>query len=74
MSGAAGESRKIRTAVVGTGEFGRNHAGYMASWRAQNLSAFTIEMQRERKPSLRSFKPKPCATSKRFASLRKLPA
>ncbi|MGC1366380.1 MAG: Gfo/Idh/MocA family oxidoreductase, partial [Candidatus Acidiferrum sp.] len=26
MSGAAGESRKVRTAVVGTGEFGRNHA------------------------------------------------
>ena len=26
MSGAAGESRKIRAAVVGTGEFGRNHA------------------------------------------------
>ena len=26
MSGAAPESRKIRTAVVGTGEFGRNHA------------------------------------------------
>jgi predicted dehydrogenase len=26
MSGAAGEPRKIRTAVVGTGEFGRNHA------------------------------------------------
>lgn len=26
MSGVAGESRKIRAAVVGTGEFGRNHA------------------------------------------------
>src|SRR5713226_10442919 len=26
MSAAAGESRKIRVAVVGTGEFGRNHA------------------------------------------------
>ncbi|MGB6898984.1 MAG: Gfo/Idh/MocA family oxidoreductase, partial [Candidatus Acidiferrum sp.] len=26
MSGAARESRKVRTAVVGTGEFGRNHA------------------------------------------------
>ncbi|MGC1483093.1 MAG: Gfo/Idh/MocA family oxidoreductase, partial [Candidatus Acidiferrum sp.] len=26
MSGAAGESRRVRTAVVGTGEFGRNHA------------------------------------------------
>lgn len=26
MSGATGESRKIRAAVVGTGEFGRNHA------------------------------------------------
>ena len=26
MSGAAGESRKIRAAVVGAGEFGRNHA------------------------------------------------
>src|SRR6267154_2797303 len=26
MSGAAGESKKIRVAVVGAGEFGRNHA------------------------------------------------
>ena len=26
MSGAAGEAKKIRAAVVGTGEFGRNHA------------------------------------------------
>lgn len=26
MSGAAGDTRKIRVAVVGTGEFGRNHA------------------------------------------------
>ncbi|MGC1490234.1 MAG: Gfo/Idh/MocA family oxidoreductase, partial [Candidatus Acidiferrum sp.] len=26
MSGAGGESRKVRTAVIGTGEFGRNHA------------------------------------------------
>src|SRR5258708_27021357 len=26
MSAAAGESKKIRVAVVGTGEFGRNHA------------------------------------------------
>ena len=26
MSGAKGESRKVRAAVVGTGEFGRNHA------------------------------------------------
>ncbi|MGB8456494.1 MAG: Gfo/Idh/MocA family oxidoreductase, partial [Candidatus Acidiferrum sp.] len=26
MSGAAGESRKVRTAIVGAGEFGRNHA------------------------------------------------
>src|SRR5216683_583972 len=26
MSAAAGESRKIRVAVVGAGEFGRNHA------------------------------------------------
>src|ERR1700736_4129535 len=26
MSGAAGPTKKIRVAVVGTGEFGRNHA------------------------------------------------
>src|SRR5260370_9237509 len=26
MSAAAGESKRIRAAVVGTGEFGRNHA------------------------------------------------
>src|SRR5713226_453103 len=26
MSGAAGQTKKIRVAVVGTGEFGRNHA------------------------------------------------
>src|SRR3981081_1476743 len=47
MSAAAGESKRIRVAVVGTGEFGRNHARVYREIQAAELVG-VFDKNRER--------------------------
>jgi predicted dehydrogenase len=69
MSGAGRETRKVRAAVVGTGEFGRNHARVYRELEGAELVGVYDRDSARADAVATEFQQKRCATWKKCASL-----